>query len=117
MGRGGSNLVKTILLVNMNRTTVNDVNYNPSALTSDNIIAFTALSAGRNCVISTEDVQSGSATKTRVITVVDEAGGAAVNNITVSLESGNINGAANFVMNTNNESISIYLNGTNGFIF
>ena len=91
--------------------------YNPSIATSDYVIAVTSTGADRAVTISTEDVNSGSTDNPRVFIVKDEGGGAGANNITVSLESGNIDGAATAVISTNYNSVSIYLDGTNGFIF
>jgi hypothetical protein len=91
--------------------------YNPSVLTDDTTITTNNTAAARNIIISTEDVQSGSPTKPRVFYIADEYGQAGTNNITVSLESGNINGAANFVIAANYNSIILKVDGTNGQIY
>ena len=100
------------------RTAVGAGNYAPSVLTTDGIIAVDDTAAARSVVISTEDVASGTATLPRVMHVVDESGNAGVNNITITLENGGtINGAANAVISGNYNALSIYLTGTNGFIY
>lgn len=53
----------------------------------------------------------------KIITVVDESGACATNNITISTQRAElISGSATFVMNANYQSTSIYSNGTNRFI-
>ena len=100
------------------KTNVADAAYGTSALTSDYIIAFTSLSAARAAVISTEDEDAGTATQPRIMIVKDESGNAGTYNITISLESGGtINGAASYVLNTNYESVTLYINGTNAFTY
>ena len=100
------------------RTAVGAADYNPSILTSDYIIAMTDTAAARAVIISTEDVSTGSATSARKFVIKDESGGAAAQNITVTLESGGtIDGAATYVINQNYQSIDLYINGTNGFVF
>ena len=100
------------------KTNVSDANYGTSALTSDYIIAFTSLSAARTATISTEDEDTGTTTQPRVMIFKDESGSAATYNITISLESGGtIDGAANFVIDQPYQSVTIYLNGTNGYIY
>lgn len=91
--------------------------YNPSVLTDDTTITANNTAAARNIIISTEDVQSGSATHMRTFFIHDKYGQAAANNLTVSLESGNINGVANFLINGNYGSIILKVDGTNGYIF
>ena len=93
--------------------------YNPSILTSDYIIAITNTDAARAVTISTEDEDTGSTDNPRVMIVKDESGGAAAHNITITLESsgGTIDGAANYIINQNYQSISLYIDGTNAFIF
>lgn len=99
------------------RTAVGAANYAPSILTSDYIIAVDNTAAARTVMISTEDVESGSADNPRHFVIVDESGGAGTNNITITLEnSGTISGAANAVINADNDSISLYCTGTNAFI-
>ena len=99
------------------KTNVSDANYGTSALTSDYIVAFTSLSAARTATISTEDEDTGTTTQPRVMIFKDESGSAATYNITISLESGGtIDGAANFVIDQPYQSVTIYLNGTNGYI-
>ena len=91
--------------------------YNPSALTSDYIITVNTTAAARAVVISTEDRDTGTPTLVREFVIQDIAGNAATNNITVSLETaGNINGAANFVINADYGAITLIVDGTNGYI-
>lgn len=99
------------------KRTASAVSYNPSALTSDNIIAITNTSVARTCIISTEDVQSGSTTNPRLFVCKDESGLAGTNNITVSLETGNIDGGATKVISGNYDSLSFYVDGTNAFVY
>jgi hypothetical protein len=99
------------------KTNVSDAAYETSALTSDYIVAWTSLTAARAAVISAEDVESGTATQPRVIVLKDESGSAGTYNITVTLENGGtIDGAASAVINQPYMSLTIYLNGSNGFI-
>ncbi len=120
--RAGSPTITGVLVINggqsTKKTNVADADYGTSALTTDYKIAFTSLTAARTATISTEDVQSGTVTQTRDFVFKDESGNAGTYPITISLESGGtINGAASYILNTNYESINIYLNGTNAFTF
>jgi hypothetical protein len=98
------------------KRTASAIDYNPSALTTDYLIAITDTSVARAVTISTEDIQSGSTANPRVMVVKDESGNAATNNITVSGETGNIDGAANFAIASDHGSITIYADGTNLWI-
>ena len=92
--------------------------YAPSALTTDYIIAITNTDAARAVTISTEDEDTGTVDNPRVFVIKDESGGAAAYNITVTLESGGtIDGAASYVINQNYQSITLYVDGTSGFVF
>ena len=94
------------------------VDYNPSALTTDYIIAITNTDAARAVTISTEDEDSGSTSQPRIIIVKDESGGAAAHNITGALESGGtIDGAASYSIDQNYLSITLYIDGTNAWIY
>jgi len=89
--------------------------YNPSVLTTDYIITVDTTAAARAVIISTEDRDSGSPTNVREFIINDIAGNAAAHNITISLETaGTINGAANFVLNNDNDSAILMIDGTNG---
>jgi hypothetical protein len=100
------------------RTAVGATNYNPSALTSDYIIAMTDTAAARAVTISIEDEDSGSPTKPRIMVIKDESGGAGAHHITVTLESGgNIDGAASYAIDQNYQCVSIYMDGTNAWIY
>jgi hypothetical protein len=97
-------------------TDVDDVAYNPSDETNDLIIAFSALTAARACTISTEDVETGSATNPRLMIIKDTSGAAGTYNITITLEnSGTIDGAANKVISTNYGYAKLLLDGTNAY--
>lgn len=100
------------------KRTASAVDYNPSALTTDYIIAVTNTDAARAVTISTEDEDSGTTSQPRIMIVKDESGGAAAHNITVSLEStGNIDGSASYVIDQNYQSITLYMDGTNAWIY
>lgn len=90
--------------------------YNPSVLTDDTTIFVDDTAAARNVIISTEDVGSGSDDNLRRFVIKDTSGGSATNNITISLESGDLDEAANFVLAINGGSITVELDGTNGWI-
>jgi hypothetical protein len=96
------------------KRTATATDYNPSALTTDYIIAVTNTDAARSVTISTEDVASGSTSQPRVMVIKDESGGANANNITISLESGTIDGAASYALTQNYQEVTLYLDGTNG---
>lgn len=98
------------------KRTASAVDYNPSILTTDYLIAITDTSVARAVTISTEDIQSGSTANPRIFVIKDESGGAGTNNITVSGESGNIDGVASVAITGNYESITIYADGTNLWI-
>lgn len=99
------------------RTAVGAADYNPSALTTDYIIAMTDTAAPRAVTISTEDEDSGTTDNPRMMIVIDESGNCNVSNITITLESGGtINGAANVVMNVAYQAVRLYLDGTNAWI-
>lgn len=100
------------------KRTASAVDYNPSALTSDYIIAITDTSVARAVTISTEDRDTGTTSLPRIFIIKDESGNAGANNITVSLETaGNIDGAATAVISGNYNSITVYIDGTNGWIY
>lgn len=111
----GGTLSHKALLVN--KTDAGAANYNPSALTSNYIITVNTTSAARSVIISTEDRDSGSTSVPRMFVIKDINGNAETNNITVSLEtSGNIDGSSTFVMDSNYDSITLMVDGTNGFV-
>jgi hypothetical protein len=91
------------------------VDYNPSILTADYIISITDTTVPRSVTISTEDIQSGSTANPREFVIKDESGGAGTNNITISGETGNIDGGASVTINQNYGSFGIYSDGTNLF--
>lgn len=59
---------------------------------------------------------TSSTPRDRVFIIKDQSGAAGTNNITVTPATGTIDGAANFVMNTNYGSITVKFDGTNYFI-
>lgn len=99
------------------KTDAGAADYNPSAVTSDYIISVDTTAAARAVTISTEDRDSGTAANPRVFIIKDIAGNAGANNITISLETaGTIDGAANVVINANYGSVTLMIDGTNGFV-
>jgi len=98
------------------RTATGAADYNPSALTTDYLIAVDNTAAPRAVTISTEDINSGSTDNPRVFVIKDESGGAGSNSITISGETGNIDGAGSAVINNNYGSRTVYADGTNLFI-
>lgn len=91
-------------------TSVADTNYN--ALSTDYIIAYTSLSAGRTVNLpAVAGVLDG-----KRYTVKDEAGTAAANNITLDGNGAEpIDGAATLVISTNYGKASIYKHGSGWF--
>lgn len=82
-----------------------------TVLSSDRLIAYTALSAAVTVTLPAASSMTG-----KRITVKDEAGAAATNNITVNVaSSGTIDGAASKVINTNFGLLNVYSNGTQWF--
>jgi hypothetical protein len=92
---------------------VNDASRTNTALTTDYIVAFTALTAARGYQISSEDIaQSG-----RIFHVKDAAGAAGTYNITISTEGAElIDGAATYVLNNDYEAVTLFSNGSHLFI-
>lgn len=118
-GAGGvtGHFFKMLGAVHNHKTDSGAADYNPSALTSDHIITVDTTAAARAVTISTEDRDTGTADNPRIFIVKDIAGNAGTNNITVSLETaGNIDGAATAVINANYNSITLMIDGTNGYI-
>lgn len=91
------------------RTAVSDAGY--TVLSTDEIIAYTALTAGRTATLPNATGNSG-----QIFTIKDETGSASLYNITIATGGGNIDGAGTYVMNLPYQSISLYSNGTNYFI-
>jgi len=91
--------------------------YNPSALTSDYLITVDNSGAARAITISTEDIATGSTSNPRFFLIKDEEGAANTYNITVSGESGTIDGAASLTISTNYGAIMLYADGTNLFVY
>ena len=98
---------------NVNITTVNAALYD--LLATDYIlnITYTATGAVTSLTLPTAQTVEG-----RIITIKDAGGLAGTNNITVDCEAAqNIDGSSTFILNTNYESISLYCDGTNWFIY
>ena len=99
------------------KTDAGAADYNPSTMTSDYIITVDTTAAARAVTISTEDRDSGTPANPRIFIIKDIAGNAGANNITISLETaGNIDGAGTAVINANYGSVTLMIDGTNGFI-
>jgi len=81
-------------------------------LGTDAIIGVTSNAAGRTITMPNTNLTTG-----QVWTIKDEAGTAqSVNNITISGNGKNIDGAATFVINTNFGSVTLYYSGSNFFV-
>ncbi len=80
-------------------------------LTGDSIVGVTSTSSPRTINLPFISVSAGTE-----YTIKDESGAASVNNITVSGNGANIDGASTFVINTNYGAIDVYYNGTNYFV-
>ncbi|HUW34773.1 MAG TPA: hypothetical protein VM223_24455, partial [Planctomycetota bacterium] len=92
------------------RTAVTGASYD--VLTTDEIVG---VSYGGACAIQ---LMSATVAAGRVYVVKDESGAAGANNITISTEATEtIDGAATAVISANYNSISLYSDGTNWFIF
>ena len=115
-GGAVGHFVRMLGAVMHHRTDQGSSDYNPSTLTSDYIIIVDNSAAARAVTISTEDVQSGSLDDPRFFIITDEEGTASTYNITVSLESGNIDKVATAVIKADGNSITLYVDGTNGHI-
>jgi hypothetical protein len=81
-----------------------------SATFHDQYIGVTSTSSAVAITIPVSNV-----IKNQIFTVKDESGGAGTNNITVTAASGTIDGAANYVINTNYGEVSLMFDGTNYF--
>ncbi len=89
----------------INRTPVADTDY--TVLTTDQLIAFTNLTAARTITLPAATTMNG-----RVITIKDETGTAATNNIIIS---GTIDGSDVNKIDRSYGSLEIYSNGTAWF--
>jgi hypothetical protein len=90
-------------------------NLTGTSLTAYRRIVMNTLSANATIQISTLDVQSGTPNNPRVIEIQDRTGNCGTYTITISLQSGTINGAATFVLSAPYAKVSIEMDGTNGF--
>ena len=94
----------------INRSAISDQNY--TATETDNLIAYTALTATRTVTLPDNICTEG-----RLLTIKDESGNAGTYNITLDPEgSTTIDGAANFVIDANYNSVDLYCNGSHWFI-
>jgi hypothetical protein len=94
------------------------VPYNPSSATCDMLIGCDCTAGAVLVTISNEDVADGALDDVRTFVIVDETGFCSnINTITIALESGTINGNATYIMNTSRDSRTLYVDGTNGFIY
>jgi len=99
--------------VQFKRTAVNDADRTNIALSTDHIVAFTALTAARQYQISSADI----ALAGRVFIIKDESGSAGTYNITISTEgSEKIDGQDTLVINNNYQCVHLYSNGSHLFI-
>lgn len=80
-------------------------------LGTDAIIGVTSTAAARTITMPNASLTTGQQWE-----IKDESGGAATNNITVSGNGFNIDGAANYVISTNYGSVSIYWSGSNFYL-
>lgn len=102
---GGTTKLSTGMI--MNRTPVSDANY--SILTTDYIIAYTALTGARSVTLPSTGIAAG-----QEFIIKDESGSAVTNNITVI---GTIDGGANKILNTAYGTIRLYYNGSAWFTY
>lgn len=97
------------------RVAVNDTDRLNTALTTDFIVAFTALTAARQYQISSEDIASMAG---RRFVIKDEAGAAGTYNITISTQgSEKIDGQDTYVIKNNYGAVTLYSNGSHLFIY
>jgi len=80
-------------------------------LITDNTIGVTSTAAARTITMPNSGMTDG-----QIWTIKDESGAAATNNITISGNGANIDGAATFVINNNFGAVNIYWNGSAFFI-
>jgi len=88
------------------RRNVTPITANYPVVTSDDIIAVGTLSAGITVTLPSSPTTGDS------YDIKDTVGGAATNSITVSGNGNNIDGAANFTINTNYGSVTVVFTGT-----
>lgn len=97
------------------KTNVNDVAY--TALVTDSLIAFTALTAARIVTLPTVASTGATATNVFVLTIKDEAG-AATGAETITVDGNGaetVDGAANVVINLDYGFVELYTDGTAWF--
>lgn len=80
-------------------------------LNTDAIIGVSSTAAARTITMPASSLVTG-----QRWTIKDESGACSVNNITISGNGKNIDGAATYVMNTNYAAVDLYYSGSNFFI-
>lgn len=89
--------------------------YISTALTDHYLIAITDTSAPRLVSISTADIQVGNFNDVRYFEIKDEGGQAGTNVITISGQTGNVDGGANVTISANYGALKLYADGVNLF--
>lgn len=88
-----------------------------ATLTTNNVFACTDTSTARTLEISTATISQGSVSRPVYITVKDESGNAATNNITISTENLElIDGVASIDITANYGNLTMYSDGVNLYI-
>lgn len=99
--------------ITVNTTTLNSATYD--LVSTDYILHVTYTTTG---AVTSLTLPSAQTVNGRTIIIKDAGGNAATNNITVDTEGAEtIDGAATAVINGNYDSISIYSDGSNWFIY
>lgn len=96
--------------IQLKKTSVADAAY--TVASTDRIVAYTSLTAARTVTLSQAAAVPG-----MILTIKDETGTAATNNLTVTrVLSDHIDGATTQVINTNYGSLTMYSDGSNWFL-
>lgn len=96
----------------LRRTSVQDAAYTAATFTTDDLLSYTTLTAARTVTLP----DGLTLPPGRTVTIKDEAGTAATNNLTIATTSGQtIDGAATKVINTNYGFVRLYWSGTAWF--
>jgi hypothetical protein len=83
-----------------------------TVLPTDALVSVTSTAAARTITLPAASAFGNG----QFVTIVDESGGASVNNITIARAgTDTINGATSFVLNKNNSSVTLYSNGSNAW--
>ena len=86
--------------------------YNPTDDLHEAILAVAYTATGAVAI----SLDAGVLAKNTKIIIKDTGGNASVNNITITPDSGLIDGAANLVLSTDYESVTLFTDGTNFFV-